>query len=66
MIVSKKGILILDHKRNMTANESFTYQKTGLLAETLALTEQEIPDAPDTGVVVRVIAAALNPVDEQL
>lgn len=50
----------------MSTNMAFVYQRAGKLSETLTLVEQEVPDAPVAGVVVKVVASALNPVDEQL
>lgn len=50
----------------MTTNTVWEYTRGGRLSRTIAQKQRTVPEAGAGEVVVKVMAAALNPVDEQL
>lgn len=50
----------------MSINKAFQFTQSGPLSKSLELTEHAIPEPKPDEVVVKICAAALNPVDVQL
>lgn len=49
-----------------TPNSVWQYTRPGRLSRTIAQADRPVPEVRDGDVVIKVMAAALNPVDEQL
>ncbi|KAJ9103640.1 hypothetical protein QFC19_004215 [Naganishia cerealis] len=66
IIISVLAILATDFNMRMHINKAFQFTKQGPLSASLEPVERPVPEPQPDQVVVKILAAALNPVDVQL